>query len=76
MMRSAYAEKAASSRRTPRRPSDAPCTEIEGNTKGKLLLDNISGIAREAVKLLVLIITGIVLLNRMKNSTWKSASTH
>jgi hypothetical protein len=35
----------------------------------KLLLDNISGIAGEAIKLLVLIVTGVVLLDRMKNST-------
>jgi len=35
----------------------------------KLLLDNISGIAGEAVKLLILIVTGIMLLDRVKNST-------
>ena len=39
----------------------------EGNPMGKLLLDNISGIAGEAVKLLVLIVTGVVLLDRVKN---------
>ena len=36
---------------------------------GKLLLDNISGIAGEAIKLLILIVTGIVLLDRVKNAT-------
>jgi hypothetical protein len=36
---------------------------------GKLLLDNISGIAGEAIKLLILIVTGVVLLDRAKNST-------
>ena len=41
----------------------------EGNLMGKLLLDNISGIAGEMIKLLILIVTGIVLLDRVKNST-------
>ena len=36
---------------------------------GKLLLDNITGIAGETIKLLILIVTGIVLLDRVKNST-------
>jgi hypothetical protein len=36
---------------------------------GKLLLDNISGIAGEAIRLLILIVTGVVLLDRVKNST-------
>ena len=36
---------------------------------GKLLLDNISGIAGEAVKLPVLIVSGVVLLDRVKNAT-------
>ena len=31
---------------------------------GKLLLDNIAGIAGEAIKLLILIISGVVLLDR------------
>ena len=34
-----------------------------------LLLDNLSGIAGEAIKLLMLIITGVVLLDRVKNAT-------
>ena len=36
---------------------------------GKLLLFNISGIAGEVIKLLILIVTGVVLLDRVKNST-------
>jgi hypothetical protein len=43
--------------------------DIEDNFMGKLLLDNISGIAGEAIKLLILIVTGVVLLDRVKNST-------
>jgi hypothetical protein len=35
----------------------------------KLLLDNISGIAGEAIRLLILIVTGVVLLDSVKNST-------
>jgi len=35
----------------------------------KLLLENIAGIAGETIKLLILIVTGIVLLDRMKNAT-------
>ena len=35
----------------------------------KLLLDNISGIAGEMIKLLILIVTGVVLLDRVKNAT-------
>jgi hypothetical protein len=35
----------------------------------KLLLDNISLIAGETIKLIILIVTGVVLLDRMKNST-------
>ena len=41
----------------------------DGNLMGKLLLDNISGIAGEMIKLLILIATGVVLLDRVKNST-------
>ena len=36
---------------------------------GKLLLDNIAGIAGETIKLLILIVTGVVLLDRVKNAT-------
>ena len=36
---------------------------------GKLSLDNIAGIAGETIKLLILIVTGIVLLDRVKNAT-------
>ena len=36
---------------------------------GKLLLDNIAGIAGETVKLLILIVSGVVLLDRVKNAT-------
>ena len=35
----------------------------------KLLLDNISLIAGETIKFFILIVTGIVLLDRVKNST-------
>ena len=35
----------------------------------KLLLDNIAGIAGETIKLLILIVTGVVLLDRVKNAT-------
>jgi len=35
----------------------------------KLLLENIAGIMGETIKLLILIVTGIVLLDRMKNAT-------
>jgi hypothetical protein len=35
----------------------------------KLLLDNIAGIAGDAIKLLILIVTGAVLLDRAKNAT-------
>jgi hypothetical protein len=35
----------------------------------KPLLDNITGIAGEAIKLLTLIVTGVVLLDRVKNAT-------
>jgi hypothetical protein len=35
----------------------------------KLLLDNISLLAGETIKFFILIVTGIVLLDRMKNST-------
>jgi hypothetical protein len=35
----------------------------------KLLLDNISLIAGEAIKLLILFVTGVVLLDRVKNAT-------
>jgi hypothetical protein len=41
----------------------------EGNLMGKLLLDSLSGFAGEAIKLLMLIITGVVLLDRVKNAT-------
>ena len=36
---------------------------------GKLLLDNIAGIAGETTKLLILIVSGVVLLDRVKNAT-------
>ena len=36
---------------------------------GKLLLDNIAGIAGETFKLLILVVTGVVLLDRVKNAT-------
>ena len=36
---------------------------------GKLLLDNMAGIAGEAFKLLILIVSGGVLLDRVKNAT-------
>lgn len=35
----------------------------------RLLLDNIAGFAGEALKLLLLIVTGVVLLDRVKNAT-------
>ncbi len=35
----------------------------------KLLLDNLAGIAGAAVKLLILVVSGAVLLDRMKNMT-------
>ena len=35
----------------------------------KLLLENIAGIAGETVKLLILIVSGVVLLDRVKNAT-------
>jgi hypothetical protein len=35
----------------------------------KLLLDNISLIAGETIKFFILVVTGIVLLDRVKNST-------
>jgi hypothetical protein len=35
----------------------------------KLFLDNIAGIAGEAIRLLILIVTGAVLLDRAKNAT-------
>jgi hypothetical protein len=35
---------------------------------GKLLLDNLAGIAGETIKLLILIVTGVVLLDRAKNA--------
>jgi len=40
-----------------------------GNPMGKLLLDNITGIAGETIKLLILIVSGVVLLDRVKNAT-------
>ena len=36
---------------------------------GKLLLDNIAGIAGETIKLLILIVASVVLLDRVKNAT-------
>jgi prefoldin subunit 5 len=36
---------------------------------GKLLLDKIAGIAGETIKLLIQIVTGIVLLDRVNNAT-------
>jgi hypothetical protein len=36
---------------------------------GKLLMENIAGISGEMIKLLILIVTGIVLLDRVKNAT-------
>jgi hypothetical protein len=36
---------------------------------GKILLDNISGIAGEMIKFLILIVTGVVLLDRLKNAS-------
>jgi prefoldin subunit 5 len=36
---------------------------------GNLILDNLSGFAGEAIKLLILIVTGVVLLDRVKNAT-------
>jgi prefoldin subunit 5 len=42
---------------------------VRGDRMGKLLLDNIAGIAGETVKLLILIVTGVVLLDRVKNAT-------
>ena len=36
---------------------------------GKLLLDTIAGTAGETIKLLILIVTGVVLLDRVKNVT-------
>ena len=33
-----------------------------------LLLDNLSGIAGEAIKLLILLVTGVVFLDRVKNA--------
>ena len=41
---------------------------IKGNLMGKLLLDNIAGIAGETIKHLILIVNGVVLLHRVKNS--------
>ena len=35
----------------------------------KVLLDNIAGIAGETIKLLIIIVTGVVLLDRVKNAT-------
>ena len=35
---------------------------------GKLLLDTITGIAGETIKLLILIVSGVVLLDRVKNA--------
>jgi hypothetical protein len=35
----------------------------------RLLLDNLAGIAGETIKLLILIVTGVVLLDRAKNAT-------
>jgi hypothetical protein len=42
---------------------------FEGNHMTKLLLNNIAGITREMIKLLVLLFAGIVLLDRLKNAT-------
>jgi hypothetical protein len=36
---------------------------------GKLLFDNMAGIAGEALKLLILFVTGVVLLDRIRNAT-------
>jgi hypothetical protein len=36
---------------------------------GKLLIDNIAAIAGETIKLLMLIVAGVVLLDRAKNAT-------
>ena len=41
---------------------------IGGNPMGKLLLDNISLIAGETIKFFILIVTGVVLLDRVKNA--------
>jgi TATA-binding protein-associated factor Taf7 len=35
----------------------------------KLLLENIAGIAGETIKLLILMVTGVVVLDRVKNAT-------
>jgi len=36
---------------------------------GKLLMDNVAAIAGEGIKLLILVVTGVVLLDRLKNAT-------
>ena len=36
---------------------------------GKLLLDNVAAIAGEGIKVLILVIAGVVLLDRVKNAT-------
>ena len=43
--------------------------KMGGNPMGKVLLDNLAVIAGETIKLLILIVTGVVLLDRVKNAT-------
>ena len=50
-------------------PNSEDPRPIKGMLMSKLLLDNLSLIAGETIKLLILIVTGVVLLDRVKNST-------
>jgi len=49
-------------------PSKERHANIEGNVMSKLLLNDIAGIAGETIKLLILMVAGIVLLDRVKNA--------